>query len=123
MENNTAPNNEKRMATEAELEGNAVMYAVLSYICILWLIGLLASPEKESAFVKNHVNNGILLSIAGVASGAVAAILAFIPVVGPIIAGLIPVALLVVAILGIIAAAQKEFFTIFGLADKMQIVK
>ncbi|MBR5732015.1 MAG: hypothetical protein IKX80_01080, partial [Lachnospiraceae bacterium] len=65
MENNTAPNNDKRMATEAELQGNAVIYAVLCYICPLWLIGLLASPEKDSAFVKNHVNNGILLTIAG----------------------------------------------------------
>ena len=82
MENNTAPNNGKRMATEAELQGNAVIYAALCYVCPLWLIGLLASPEKDSAFVKNHVNCGILLSIAGVASGVIAGILAMIPVVG-----------------------------------------
>ena len=122
-ENNTAPNNGKRMATEAELQGNAVIYAALCYVCPLWLIGLLASPEKDSAFVKNHVNCGILLSIAGVASGVIAGILALIPVVGWILAGLVPVALLVVAILGIVAAVQKEYFTIFGLADKLQIIK
>lgn len=124
MENNTAPANNKKMATEAEVQGNAILFAALAYLCPLWLIGLLASPEKDSAFVKNHVNNGILLSIASVVVGPIGVFMGyFIPFVGWIFGSVLPVAVFVVAILGVVAAVQKEYFTIFGLADRLQIVK
>ena len=115
---------ENKKATEQELQGNAVLYAALAYVPpLLWLIGLLAAPEKDSAFVKNHVNNGILLTIAGALSGGVISLCAMVPVVGWIVGALLPIALLVIAIVGLIAAVQKEYFTIFGLADKLQLVK
>ena len=124
MENNTAPDNNKRIATEAELQGNAILFAALSYLCPLWLIGLLASPEKDSAFVKNHVNNGILISIASVIAGPLGVIMGyFIPFVGWIFGSVLPVVILIVAILGVVAAVQKEFFTIFGIANSLKIVK
>ena len=124
MENNTAPKNDKRIATEAELQGNAVLFAALAYLCPLWLIGLLVTPEKDSAFVKNHVNNGILTSIAYVIAGPIGILMGyFIPFAGWIIGSLLPAALFVITILGIVAAVQKEYFTIFGIADKMQLVK
>ena len=77
--------------------GNGKLYAILSYICPLWLIGLLAEPEKNDPYVKNHVNNGI---------GWIASI-----------------AVLVFAIMGIVAAAQDQQFTIPLIGDKFIIVK
>ena len=50
----------------AKLQGNDKLFGILAYIFILWIIGLVVAPEKDHAFVKNHVNNGILLTIASV---------------------------------------------------------
>ncbi len=39
------------------------LFALLAYIPLFFLIGLLVQPEKFNPFVKNHVNNGILVTI------------------------------------------------------------
>lgn len=39
------------------------LFAILAYIPLFFLIGLLVAPEKFNPFVKNHVNNGIWLTI------------------------------------------------------------
>lgn len=98
--------------------GNAKVFAILSYIGILWLLGLLIEPEKNDPFVKNHVNNGILLSI----GGAILGVLAVIPIV-QIVAGLASIAMLVFAIMGIVQAAGDKEFTIPLVGDKIQIIK
>lgn len=92
--------------------GNDKLFAILSYIGILWLLGLLITPEKDHAFVKNHVNNGIILTIAGIICG-------IIPVVGWIAS----IVVLVFAIMGIVKAATGELFTIPVIGDKIQIIK
>lgn len=92
--------------------GNAKIYAILSYIGILWLLGLLIEPEKNDPYVKNHVNNGIILCIAGV-------ICAIIPILG----WLCSIVVLVFAILGIVNAAQDKMYTIPLIGDKIQIIK
>ncbi|MBQ1292983.1 MAG: hypothetical protein IIY21_03010, partial [Clostridiales bacterium] len=46
-----------------QLPSNAKLFSILSYVGILWLLGLLISPEKTSPFVRSHVNNGIIISI------------------------------------------------------------
>jgi len=122
MENNEFENIENPtvdVSTQPEIVGNAVLYAVLSYIGILWLIGLLAAPEKDTAFVKNHVNNGVILTIAGVISGVVNVI----PVLGQILSVVLYVAILVFSIMGIVKACQKNFFVIPLIGDKLQIIK
>lgn len=65
---------------EAETEtsawkGNEKLFSILSYIGILWLIGMLVNPEKTDSKVRFHVGQGIILSIADVAVGIVSAIL------------------------------------------------
>ncbi len=47
--------------------GNAKIFSVLSYISILWLIGLLVNPEKNDPKVRFHVGQGIILTIFSVA--------------------------------------------------------
>ncbi|MBQ8983516.1 MAG: hypothetical protein IJ079_07990 [Lachnospiraceae bacterium] len=46
--------------TDEDIASNRV-YGILSYIGILWLVGLFAA--KDSKYAKFHVNQGIVLSI------------------------------------------------------------
>ena len=88
-----------------QLPSNAKLFSILSYVGILWLLGLLISPEKTSPFVRSHVNNGIIISI-----------MECIPFVGWVCG-------IICAIMGIIAAAKTQYFTIPGIGDKIKIVK
>ena len=84
--------------------------SVLAYIGILFLIPLLACPN--SRFARYHTNQGLVLFLLELAIGVVTSIFAFIPVIGPIICGLISavggIFTLVLMILGIINAAQGQ---------------
>jgi uncharacterized membrane protein len=88
-----------------QLPSNAKLFSILSYVGILWLLGLLISPEKTSPFVRSHVNNGIIISI-----------MECIPFVGWVCG-------IICAIMGIIAAAKTQYFTIPVIGDKIKIVK
>ena len=80
MENNTKQVQQNNDQT--------LIYRVLSYIGILWIIGLLVN-EKNQPEVKFHVGQGIILTIAGAIVGAV---VGSISVILGIISGLIDVA-------------------------------
>ena len=95
-----------------QLPKNAKLFSILAYIGLLWLLGLLISPEKTSPFVRNHVNNGIVLSIC-------LAICAVIPFVGWVC----EVVVFVFAIMGIIAAAKNTYYTIPLIGEKFKILK
>ena len=92
--------------------GNAKLFSILSYIPFLWIIGLLVEPEKNDPFVRNHVNNGIIITIFSA--------LCFIPYVGWYVISTI---LLITIIFGIIAASQGRTFNIPIVGDKLQIIK
>ena len=75
---------------------------IFAYIgVIFWLIAYLAG-DKEGA--KFHLNQGLVLIIIGIANGVVG----LIPILGSIVSWVISVALLVLAIMGIVAAAKDE---------------
>ena len=114
-ENQTQP----QVNTSEQLPQNAKTFSILAYIGLLWLLGLLISPEKTSPFVRNHVNNGILLSIAV----GIATCLCWIPVVGWILEGVVGVVACVFAIMGIIAAAKTNYYTLPLVGDKIKILK
>ena len=85
----------------ADIEQNKVM-ALLSYIWILFLLPLFLA--KESRFAQYHANQGIVLAVAGTVIGLLLGIAAFIPVVNIIIGilgGLVELAVLALAVLGI----------------------
>lgn len=52
----------KETAEEKQSKENIKAYKILSYVGILWLIGLLV-PEKDDKDLKFHVGQGIILSI------------------------------------------------------------
>jgi len=43
---------------------NAKLYSVLAYINLFWLVGMLASPEKNDPKVRFHVGQGLIAYIA-----------------------------------------------------------
>lgn len=90
------------MSTNEQGDSNKKLYCILAYIGILWLIGLIQLPKDED--VKFHVNQGIVLSIAMVALS----IIAVIPVIGWIVSAVGWIGILVLAIMGIIAANNGE---------------
>ena len=94
----------------ADVVGNAKIWAVLSYIGILWIIALLV-PEKDTAYVKNHANNGIVLTIAGVICGVI-----------PVIGWIASIAVLVLAILGIVNACQNKMYKLPSFLGNFEIL-
>ena len=50
----------------SDITGKQKIFAILAYCGILWFLGMLnliPSDVRESAYVKNHVNNGMILFI------------------------------------------------------------
>lgn len=91
------------MSTNEQGDGNKKLYCILSYIFILWLVGLIQMPQDPD--VKFHVNQGIVLSIGSV----IVSILWAIPIIGTFILGPIGgILILILAIMGIIAANNGE---------------
>ena len=104
--------NQTQVNTSEQLPSNAKLFSILAYISVLWLLGLLISPEKTSPFVRNHVNNGIVLCITG-------AILACIPFIGWIA----EIAVVIFMVMGIIAAAKTQYYTLPLFLGNFKIVK
>ncbi len=90
----------------ADTNNNKVM-AVLCYIGILWLIPLL-TEHKNEPFVRFHINQGILLTIFGLAVRFAAWIIGFIKFLSSIISVVGWLAIVVLAIIGIINAINME---------------
>ncbi|MBQ1894492.1 MAG: hypothetical protein II167_02235 [Clostridiales bacterium] len=100
------------------------LFAILAYIPLFFLIGLLVAPEKFNPFVKNHVNNGILISI-----------LTAVSVLFRILFGLIakgfgetllviflPLTITLI-IFGIEAVIKNQYYSIPFIGNKILIVK
>ncbi len=90
--------------SQEDIDKNKV-FAVLAYLGILWLVGLLAA--KESPFARFHVNQGLILFICGIALYFASIPLMFLGI-GFILLPVTQLAWLVFAIIGIINAAKGE---------------
>lgn len=99
------PVNPSPVADKNDVEKNKA-YAVLAYFGILCLLPLLAA--KDSKFAMFHGNQGLVLLIAEVVLAFGGFILFFLPVIGALISFALWVAILVLAIMGIISAANGE---------------
>lgn len=101
MENNTSVES---------ISGQEKAFAIIAYLG-LWWVGMLPTKVRESAYLKNHVNNGITISVC-------AAILACIPFLG----WLVEIGVAVFIVMGIIAAATNKYFSI-PLISKIEFIK
>ncbi len=107
---------------QGQLTSNAKLFSILSYIGLLWLLGLLISPDKTCPFVRHHVNNGILVSIGFGAYSFIAYFIGMIPFVGWILNLGIYGCLVFLMVFGIISAAKTKLFNM-PLIDGIKIVK
>lgn len=98
MEEQATDNSQQE--TLADIEKNRVM-GILAYI--LFLIPLLAA--KDSKFAMYHANQGLVLFISAVAVQVGAG---FLPFLGALLGGLCSLAVLVLAVIGIISASKGE---------------
>ncbi len=80
-----------------DIEKNKVM-AILAYFGILVLIPILAA--KDSKFAQFHANQGLLVFILSIAISILSAIVSFL--------GILSIATLALAIIGIVNAAQGK---------------
>ena len=87
--------------TEADISSNRI-YAVLAYIGPLFFVGLLAAPDSK--FARFHSNQGLVLLIAEFA----VSLLYIIPFAGWLAGSVLEVLLGVLAVIGIISAAQGK---------------
>ena len=111
-----------QQAYQKDVSDNKVM-AILCYLGVLWLIPLIAGTHKTSPFVKFHLNQGLVMILTGFALSIVigiitailAAIMAFswslIALFSGLIAliwGVMGLAILALAILGIVNAVNGK---------------
>ncbi len=97
----------------SNITGKQKVFAILAYCGILWFLGLLniiSSDVRESEYVKNHVNNGMILFICE-------CFLACIPFLG----WALEVVIIVFAVMGIIAAASSKYFSIPIIGEKIKL--
>jgi len=96
-----APEAKAAESSSKDVEENKV-YGILAYIGILFLVPLLAAPKSK--FAKFHANQGCVLFIGEVALGVVA----MIPILGWLIWFFGSIAALVLAVMGIVGAANGK---------------
>lgn len=90
----------------SDIQNNKVM-AILSYFGFLVLVPIFAA--KDSKFARFHANQGLPLFIVEVLISFVTMVLGWIPLIGILVSlvmGLLGICVLVLAILGIINAAN-----------------
>ena len=103
-------------ADEAKDAADNKLMGILSYI--IFFIPLITGDANKSPFVKFHVNQGLLVFLALIASS----ILMVIPIIGWILGMILYVVTAVFAVLGIIGVTkgEKKELPVIG---KIQIIK
>lgn len=117
--NNTRPQDYFEGEPVEQIPGTAVAFSIMAYFGPFWLLGLLVPPYKDLYYVRNHVNNGIMMFIATCAT----LIVLRIPIIGWIIAISVGIVLTVFTVLAVIAAAKRRHYTLPIVGDKIHIVK
>lgn len=90
---------------------NARTAGIVSYITwVGWIIALIMG-DQDDEFVKHHLNQALILNICATVCSAISGIFALIPIIrflGAIVFGLIGLVILLMAIAGIISAANNS---------------
>lgn len=103
---NPAPAQEAPKAGNSDVEANKVM-AIVGYILpILFFVPLINEASKNSPFAKFHANQQLILLIAAIVVDIVGSVIPFLGWF--IILPLGSVAVVVIAIMGIVSAAKGE---------------
>ena len=79
---------------------NRNLIAAVGYITWLGFLIAFAMGDKSDRFVRHHLNQALVISLAGL----VGSVCAVIPILGAVIAGLVNMAVVVYDIMGVISA-------------------
>lgn len=105
------------------MDSNEKVYGILAYFGLLFLVPLLAGKTEFSKF---HANQGITLFIFDAILGVIGGAIGWIPIIGWIIlgvTGLLGVGLFVLAIIGIVNAANGKMEPVPVVGNLFHIVK
>ena len=105
------------VATKEDIEKNKVN-AILSYLGILIIVPLLSEDAKKSPFAKFHLNQGLVLLLAGVALSFVWVV----PIIGWIVGFVGGIALFVIWVMALISAIQGEMKRV-PLVGNVELIK
>ena len=109
------------MAEDKVVEEGKI-WAIISYLWILFLVPLLA--KKDNKFAVYHAKQGLVLFIASIIVWVVAFVLMFIPILGWIVGFILWILMFVLWLIGIINAATGKYSplpVIGGYAEKLKI--
>lgn len=91
-----------------DIEKNRV-FAILAYLWVLFLVGMVAAPDSK--FAKYHSNQGLVLFLASLVALVSCVVIGFIPFVNVVLGLLMPLlwlGWLVLVVLGIVNAAGGQ---------------
>lgn len=83
------------------MNGNSRIAAILAYITWIGFFIALIMRDPADRYTAHHINQALVLNIAGLLGGA----LAIIPILGTIAGGIVSIAIFVLDIMGIYRAA------------------
>ncbi|MBP5180270.1 MAG: hypothetical protein J6127_03170 [Clostridiales bacterium] len=95
------------------------LIAVLCYVGFFWVLGLTIEPEKNNPYVRNHANNGIIISICYVVFGLVN----IVPFLGQLVSVVGCLILFVFTIIGIVKACQNSTWTVPVIGEKLEFLR
>lgn len=105
----TPPSPPTLPSAEAEdIEKNRA-FAIIAYLWILFVVGLIAAPNSK--FAKYHGNQGLVLFLASIIASVGCMVIGFVPFVNMVLVLIVPllwVGWLVLTILGIVNAAGGQ---------------
>ena len=107
---NPAPQNPPSLSGSVaeDIEKNRA-FAILSYLWILFVVGLIAAPNSK--FAKYHANQGLVLFLASIIGAVSCTVIGFIPFVNFVLLIAVPLlwaGWLVLTILGIVNSAGGQ---------------
>jgi uncharacterized membrane protein len=76
------------------------LLAAVGYITWLGFLAAYLMGDKNDRFVRHHLNQALVLDLAGLISG----VLVVIPIIGAMIAGVVNIAVIVFDIMGVVSA-------------------
>jgi len=88
---------------------NGKTVAIISYITLIgWIVALVMHGNNKTSLGAFHLRQSLGIMLAGIAVTLVRVVFMFIPFIGGIIGTILSLTILVMWILGLVAAAQGE---------------
>lgn len=116
----------KPLTPEEMMEGDRKIFKIVSYIGILWILGIFCGSKNDSK-VRFHVGQGIILTLGFVAVGIVSAILSAIvfatcqnTLFGHVIGGLNPIGTVLIVLINLVCYGAYIFYMVCGLINAVK---